>query len=283
MDYKRRAKSPIRRLRPFRILCAIIALCACTALCSCKRSNDNTDTAQLPQIVIGSDIYEPYFYLDNDGDYTGIDVELARAVCRRLGYEPRFMQLPWEEKDIYLQNGTVDCLWGSYSMSGREDRYAWAGPYMYSRQIVLVHTDSDIRTLSDLNGRRIAVQATSKPEELLLNHSIEGVDSVKNIYSFSSVEEVFAAFRKGYVDAIAGHEISFRLYMDRRETDYRMLDEYITETGLGVAFDRDRGDGLAADFSAVLEDFRIDGTTAEILTRYGLDPEKLLVRSSADE
>ena len=118
---------------------------------------------------------------------------------------------------------------------------------------------------------------------MLLNHSIEGVDSVKNIYSFSSVEEVFAAFRKGYVDAIAGHEVTFRLYMDRRGTEYRALDECIAETGLGVAFDRDRKDGLAANFSAVLEEFRTDGTTAEILTRYGLDPEKLLVRGSADE
>ena len=46
-------------------------------------------------------------------------------------------------------------------MSGRETKYQWAGPYMYSRQVVAVRADSDIQSLSDLAGKRIGVQATT--------------------------------------------------------------------------------------------------------------------------
>ena len=53
-------------------------------------------------------------------------------------------------------------------MDGREEEYQWAGPYLYSRQVVAVRSDSDIYTLQDLAGKVVAVQSTTKPEELFL-------------------------------------------------------------------------------------------------------------------
>ncbi|MFR8905471.1 MAG: hypothetical protein ACLVHS_17180 [Blautia wexlerae] len=47
----------------------------------------------------------------------------------------------------FWPDGTIDCLWSSYSMNGRENKYQWAGPYLYSRQMVVVRAESEIRTL----------------------------------------------------------------------------------------------------------------------------------------
>ena len=38
-----------------------------------------------------------------------------------------------------LENKEIDCLWGCFSMDGRENDYKWAGPYMVSRQVVAVN------------------------------------------------------------------------------------------------------------------------------------------------
>ena len=65
----------------------------------------------------------------------------------------------------------MDCLWGSFTMTGREEEYTWVGPYLNSRQVVVVHADSNIFQLSDLEGTRVAVQATSKPEREFLNQN----------------------------------------------------------------------------------------------------------------
>ena len=108
---------------------------------------------ELPEIVIGMDYFEPYSYQVSNGEYKGIDVELAKEAFRRLGYRPKFENIVWEDKDELLADGTVDCLWSSYSMNGREDKYQWAGPYLYSRQMVVVKNESEIQTLSDLKGR----------------------------------------------------------------------------------------------------------------------------------
>ena len=120
----------------------------------------------LPQIIVGSDTYPPYIYLNNDGVPTGIDVEIATEAFRRMGYAARFETIDWEQKTNLVESGAIDCIWGCFSMQGREEMYRWAGPYMVSRQVVAVDADSNIRSLSDLAGKTIAVQSTGKPEEL---------------------------------------------------------------------------------------------------------------------
>lgn len=255
------------------MLAVLLALCG-ALLCGCGQRE--TETEELPVLVIGSDNYEPYFYLDENGAYAGIDVEIATAACERLGWTPDFRQISWQEKDALLERGDVDCLWGSFSMNGREDCYRWAGPYMYSRQVVIVQADSDIRTLADLNDKRISVQISTKPEELLLTHQVPGVEQVKNVYSLANVNDVFAALDKGYVDACAGHETAYRSFMGGRAGQYRVLDQELLRVGLGVAFYKGDDTGRAEALSDVLRELKEDGTTAGILERYGVDAQAAL-------
>ena len=85
---------------------------------------------------------------------------LAQEACRPHRIRSRSLHRSWwEDKDEYLEEGSVDCLWGSFTMTGREEEYTWVGPYLNSRQVVVVHADSDIFQLSDLEGTRVAVQA----------------------------------------------------------------------------------------------------------------------------
>ena len=256
----------------------IVSVCVALILlllCGCG-TVPPTEEENLPELIIGSDIYAPYFYIGDDGTFTGIDVEIATEACRRLGYKAVFRQIQWQNKDEYLENGTVDCLWGSFSMNGREDLYAWAGPYMYSRQIVVVHAESDIFTLSDLNGKRISVQSGSKPEELLLNHLIPEIGSVKAVYSFTTLDLVFSALRKGYVDACAGHETAYKKYMEDMPENYRILEESLLKARLGVAFYLRTGEGKAAEFAQILEQMKDDGSIARIISEYGLNPADYL-------
>ena len=60
-------------------------------------------------------------------------------------------------------------------MEGRLDDYRWAGPYIASRQVVAVNENSDIYKLSDLEGKNLAVQSTTKPEGIFLNRTDERI------------------------------------------------------------------------------------------------------------
>lgn len=143
---------------------AVLSLAFILSGCSDKSA---VSSDALPVIIIGSDEYEPYNFSDKNGNPAGIDVEIASEAFLRMGYKAQFKNIVWDEKDEMLADGKVDCLWGCFSMNGREDKYRWVGPYMNSRQAVAVRTDSNIYALSDLSGKRVAVQSSSKPEEML--------------------------------------------------------------------------------------------------------------------
>lgn len=220
---------------------------------------------------VGSDYYEPFNYLDAEGAYAGIDVELANEACRRLGCRAEFITIDWSRKDEYLEEHAVDCLWGSFTMTGREAKYAWAGPYMESRQVVMVWADSPIRMLADLEGRTVAVQSTTKPEGFFLDRTLPTIPKVGNLYSLPDIGYAIAAFRKGYADAVAGHENALVQYIpDEQRSQYRILSEPLQVVDLGVAFSRADTRGLDKELTRVLQDIRKDGTLERIVRRYGL-------------
>ena len=128
--------------RGLRLAACLLTLAMCAALlCSCGRTGKTDDyTAAMPVIVVGSDNYPPFNYMGTDGAPTGIDVELATEAFGRLGYRVKFVTIDWEKKKELVENDTIDCIWGSFSMDGREEEYQWAGPYLHSRQVVAVRS-----------------------------------------------------------------------------------------------------------------------------------------------
>ena len=137
-----------------RIVCLLAALCLAAGLVGCAdMPASSSEESSLPTILVGSDVYPPFNYIGEDGAPTGIDVELAKEAFRRMGYRAEFTIIDWERKTQLLETGDIDCVWGSFTINGREDDYRWAGPYMASRQVVAVMPGSDIETIADLEGR----------------------------------------------------------------------------------------------------------------------------------
>lgn len=240
------------------------------SLCGCA-DRPQSEGEQKQRLVIGSDNYIPYNYRDEEGRYQGIDVELAKEVCDRISYEPVFRQIVWDQKDDYLREGQVDCLWGSFSMNGREEEYDWAGPYMYSRQMVVVRKDGKIRSLAELNGKRLAVQATTKPEKILLEHSDQSVPAVSEVCCLTTMDEVYASLRNGFVDGIAGHESAMVAFMNTDPSQYEMLSTSLYISELGVAFQKGEDAALLQKIERAFKEMKQDGTMTAIVKKYGLD------------
>ena len=264
------------RTRGKRICIAAVLLVCSLILGGCGGKKEKAADSELPVIVIGMDYFEPYSYQASDGKYQGIDVELAKEAFRRLGYQPKFENIVWEDKDELLTDGTIDCLWSSYSMNGREDKYQWAGPYLYSRQMVVVKNESKIQTLQDLKGKRIAVQATTKAEDLFLHNIEADVPQMEQVNCFSTTNELYAALRKNYVDAIAGHEAMLGSLVQSGEGAYRMLKESFYKSEIGVAFKKGTHEEVAAELTKTLKKMQDEGITEEIVTKYGLDADEIL-------
>lgn len=259
-----------------RIIIVSLALaCLMFLFSGCAGEPESLPEPELTEIRVGCDDYTPFSYLDANGQMTGIDVELAEEAFRRIGYKPVFTIINWEDKNSLLESGEIECIWSSFTINGREDEYRWAGPYMNSLQVVAVSENSDIYSLSDLEDKLIAVQSTTKPEEILRQHR-EDLPEFRRVISVKKRDLIFTMLAKGYVDAAAAHITAVEQFMEECKVSFRILDEPLLEVGLGAAFSLDDDRGIAEELDKTLKEMRKDGTAAQIIGKYLPDPERYL-------
>ena len=242
------------------------------SFCSCSVEKESS----LPTLIIGCDDYESYNYTDADGDPAGLDVELAREACARMGYEPVFRQIKWDERDTLLETGEIDCLWSCYSMDDQEERYAWVGPYMNSRQVVAVLEDSPIHSLSDLKDKTVAVRVGTKAESIFLKRLDTNIPQVQNVYSLNTLDEIATALRNEYVNAVAGYAAALREILQNDAIAFRFLEEDLSHASLGVAFSKNSDPAIRNALSTAFKEMLSDGTTKHILEGYGVETDKAL-------
>ena len=175
-----------------------------------------------------------------------------------------------------LASGELDCVMGSFSMTGRKNEYRWAGPYLASRQVVAVDPQSDIYTLADLEDKVVAVQSTTKPEDILLNRTNENVPQIKELYCFSGRSYLNPALVEGLVDAIAAHESSLLTHKKDYGVTYRILDEPLLEVGLGTAFDINDTRGIDVKLTLAYQEMLADGTMERLVSKYFDAPSPFL-------
>ena len=129
------------------------AMCLCFALAGCGGSSapaasDSSDSAEATQFVVGFDSeYPPYGYVDDNGEYTGVDLDLAKEVCDRNGWEFKAEPIDWDAKDALIDAGTITCIWNGFTVNDeRKKTYDFSEPYMYNAQVLVVKADSDVKT-----------------------------------------------------------------------------------------------------------------------------------------
>lgn len=116
----------------------------------------------------------------------------------------------------------------------------------------------------------------------MLKGSFPGIPEVERVYSMSGMDEIYASLRKGYVDAIAGHESALERFVQSAPDTYCMLDESLYISELGVAFKKDTHQELAQKMTQILEQMQEDGTLGGIVEKYGLDVQKALGVTNAE-
>ena len=210
--------------------------------------------------------YPPYGYMDENGEYTGFDLELAEAVCKLEGWELVKKPLNWDSKDMELNSGSIDCIWNGFTMTGREDDYTWTEPYMANQQVFVVANDSDINSQADLAGKIVEVQADSSAEAAL-KEAPELTATFKELLTTADYNTAFMDLEQGAVDAIAMDVIVAGYQIQQRNADFKILDDSLSEEEYGVGFKKGNTE-LRDKVQSTLEEMAEDGTLQEVSEKW---------------
>jgi polar amino acid transport system substrate-binding protein len=216
--------------------------------------------------------YPPYSYRDDNGEVGGFDVEMAKAVCEYYGWEYESVPFNWDAKDAELNAGSCDCIWSGFTQNGREDDYLWSKPYSDNTQKIMVKKDSGIKSLADLEGKKVGVQTATSAYDLLQNDNEEegGQAALANKFESLEVYETYTiAFndlKAGAIDAIAIDVTSGNFLMSN-EDGYTFLDEDLGSEVYAIGFRKDDTE-LCEKINAALDALAEDGTVEKIAANY---------------
>ena len=246
----------------------------------------HTNAEKTKDFIVGFDaVFPPYGYLDETGEYVGFDLDLAKEVCKRRGWNFIARPIAWDSKDAELASGSISCIWNGFTMNGRENQYTWSTPYVDNSQVVIVKKGSDIKELSDLKGKILAVQSDSSALKALTGEdatkeNIALAESLESLQEVSDYNSAFMNLESGMIDAVA-MDIGVASYQLSAKSDaFTMLDEQISTEKYGIGFKLGNTE-LRDQVQDTLFEMLDDGTFAQIATNWGLQDSVCLSREDA--
>ena len=215
--------------------------------------------------------YPPYGYMDENGEYTGFDLELAQAVCDLEGWELVKTPISWDSRDMELESGTIDCIWNGFTMNGREDDYTWSDPYVDNSQVMVVAENSGIETFDDLAGKVVGVQAASAALQLLQDEEGQKAlaDTFGALQEFADYNSAFVELQAGSVQAVAMDIGVAQYQIKTRGEGFKIMDEKLNSEKYAIGFklgNEELRDKVNADLQTLLA----DGTFDELAEKYEL-------------
>ncbi|MCH4281006.1 amino acid ABC transporter substrate-binding protein [Mediterraneibacter sp. NSJ-151] len=267
------------------VLIAALTVSTLAVGCGSSKDSSSTDTKETKTestkdsvsnegntFTVGFDAeYPPYGYMDDDGEYTGFDLELAQAVCDLEGWTLVKKPINWDSKDMELNSGSIDCIWNGFTMNGREDDYTFSTPYVDNSQVIVVAENSGIEKLSDLAGKTVGVQAASAALDLL-NSEEEGgqkalADTFGSLNEFADYNTAFTELQAGALDALAIDIGVAKYQINSRGDGYKILDETLNKEQYAIGFKKGNTE-LCDKVNADLEKLAEDGTVEKLAEKY---------------
>ena len=210
--------------------------------------------------------FPPMGFVGDDGEYTGFDLEVAKAVAERLGLEFVPQPVDWAAKDMELESGNIDCIWNGFTMTGREDDYTWSEPYMANTQVFVVAKDSGIASQADLAGKIVECQVDSSAEAAL-KEVPDLTATFKQLLTTADYNSAFMDLEQGAVDAIAMDVIVAGYQIQQRNADFIILEDSLSAEEYGVGFKKGNTE-LRDKVQATLEEMAADGTLKSVSEKW---------------
>ena len=243
---------------------AAAGLCALLAA-SCADKNAKTLPEPGMDFVLGFDAdFPPYGFKDGD-EYKGFDLDLAREVCARNGWNFVPKPINWDAKDMELNSGAISCIWNGFTINGREDAYTWTEPYVDNSQVVLVKAGSPIKTLADLAGKTVAVQ-TDTPVQKALAAGGDREDlgkTFKATLTTPNYNNAVMELDSGAVDAVALDVGVAKQKMLDLPGKFELLEETVMTEKYGIGFKLGNVE-LRDAVQKTLKEMVADGAAAKI-------------------
>ena len=218
----------------------------------CGSSNQTTSN----KLVVGTNAtFVPFEFKDEKTqDYTGFDIELIRAIGKRINKDVELKNIAFDALIPALNTRDIDVAASGMTITkARSEKVLFSSPY-YENALAVVYKDgTTVNSLDDLKGKKIAVQLGTTGADLA--HKIEGT-AVKE---FDHSNEALLELQNGGVDATVIDLPVAQYYSTKHPDQHIKFMAYPnTKEYLGLAMNKDNK-ALQEQINKAIADMKADG------------------------
>lgn len=144
-------------------------------------------------IIIGDDFnYPPFSFIDEEGEPTGFNIELVKAVGKAMGYEVVIRLDSWTNVRKALENHELDALSGMIYSEERSKQFDFTSRHTMAVGDIFTKEGVHVETLEVLRGKTVVVQTDD-----IIGEYLESLNLDIQLVKAATVEEALFLLESG--------------------------------------------------------------------------------------
>lgn len=226
-----------------------------------------TGMAMAEKLTLATNVaFPPYEFYDDDGNEAGIDIEIAQAICEKLGYELEVKDISFDAIIAGVATGKYD-----FSMAGmtvtdeRKESVLFSDTYASAKQVVIVAEGSEV-DLDKLyeGGYKIGVQMGTTGD-IYTTGDFEDT-GLCTVERYKTGVDAVEALKVGKVDCVVIDNEPAKAFVEANE-GLVILETAYAEEDYAACFALDNTE-LQQAFNTALAELVADGTIDAIIGKY---------------
>lgn len=217
--------------------------------------------------------YPPMEFMDKDGKTpVGFDVDLGKAIAKKLGKEAEFVVTDWDGILTGLTGKRYDLIISSMNITEERQKEVDFVEYVKMSQVFVSKKGLNVKSEQDLPGKIVAVQAETTSHEWVDSIKKDKVKDIKEVRSFKGATEAFQEVKNGRADVIVIDEPVGLYYAKLDAATFTVTGRALDPEPVGIAI-RKEDTALKSSVEKAVADLKADGTFKKLSEQWFGVPE----------
>lgn len=239
----------------------LVCLTLVMILSGCDSSKPVSNTKML-RVGVVDNLYNFSFYNEKATQYSGIAVDVANEIAKRIDYgQVRYVAINSETREEKLLNGEIDCIVTTMTITDeRKDKFDFSTPFYTDNFEMLIENTTGFKKIDDLKGKTIGTMSTNTMKNELIKMYGENNIKIVTDADFSVLDkkleigEVDALFLDGCVAGGIINENRQVIYKTSKNNNYGVVTK--------------KGSELSKPIDDAVQSIMSDGTMTDIIDKW---------------
>lgn len=228
--------------------------------------------------IVSDSSFAPFEYQGKDGKYTGIDMDLIKAIAEQQQFTITIQNPGFDAALNAVQSGQADgVIAGMTITDARKEIFDFSDAYYTSNIRLAVKKGSSISQYEDLAGKTVGAKNGTSSYSYLEDHADQYGYTLK---AFDEASTMYDSLNSGSIDALMDDE-AVLLYAIQQGRDFETPIEGIATGSIGFAVKKGSNPELIEMFNNGLAALVESGKYDEIMNRYFSVTEETETTSSS--